>query len=158
MAETDEIIELGWKLGFSGLVSNAVYQPIVFNCYTWRFHRDVSWMLYHRKMQNCQNYIWIVLNCSKLFKLNHFKISKFGFNSFGLWGWASFLSVDWLLPALTQKMDQYQITIHHHLQPSLKLTTSSVCASRVYQNERVVYHHWFACTMGLSTVPACQMS
>ena len=24
MAETDEIIELGWKLGFSGLVFNAV--------------------------------------------------------------------------------------------------------------------------------------
>ena len=27
MAETDEIIELGWKLGFSGPVSNAGYNP-----------------------------------------------------------------------------------------------------------------------------------
>ena len=46
------------------------------------------------------------------------------------------------MPALTQKTDQqqhqHQITIHQHLQPSCKLTTSSVSVNRVFQVERAV--------------------
>ena len=82
----------------------------------------------------------LLLNCNKL--LNRFKISKFGYNSSGLWGWAGFLSVDWFIPALTQKTDQqhqHQITIHQHLQPSCKPTTSSVSVNRVFQVERAVF-------------------
>ena len=37
-----------------------------------------------------------------------------------------------------------------------KLTTSFVCAIRVFYRVREWCHHWFACAMGLSTVPACQ--
>ena len=71
------------------------FQPIVFKFYTWRFHRDVSRMLYHRKTQNCLNYIKIikiVLNCFKLFQNYNkpSKISKFGYICFGLWGWGRF--------------------------------------------------------------------
>ena len=40
----------------------------------------------------------IVKITSKLLKtVKPFKISKFGPISFGLWGWAGFLSVDWLI-------------------------------------------------------------
>ena len=59
------------------------------------------------------------------------------------------------LPALTQKRHQLHHHLHHH-QPSCKLTTSSVWAYQSLQNGRMVCHHWFACAMGLSTVPACQ--
>ena len=135
-------------------VFNAVYTLLVLKCYTWRFHRDVSWILYLGKMQNCQNYFQIVR------PLNHSKFPNLGLVLlvYGVgpvfWVWTG------LLPALTQKMDQHWITIHHHLQPSLKLTTSSVCASRVYQIERAVCSSLVCLshTMGLSTVPACQMS
>ena len=60
-------------------------------CYTWRFYWDVSWILYHRKTQNSQN-------CSKLVKM-----SKLGF-IFSLWGWASFLSVDWFTACSDSEM------------------------------------------------------
>ena len=86
---------------------------------------------------------------------NHFQlvqISKLGF-IFSLWGWASFWVWTGFLPALTQKRHQLHHHIHHH-QASCKLTTSSVCAYLSLQSERVVYHHWFACAMGQSTVPA----
>ena len=62
-------------------------------CYTWRFHWDVSWMLNHRKTQNCHtHFLSVIPKLSKFIKL--VQISKLGF-IFGLWGWASFLSVDW---------------------------------------------------------------
>ena len=149
MAETDEIYELGWELGFFWSVSNAVYTLLVLKCYTWRFHWDVSWMLYHRKIQNFK----IDLKLSKSKFVQNFQIRVY-FSVYGVgpvfWVWTG------SLPVLTQKMSSTStspyitILIHH------KPTTSSVCASRVFQSERVVYHHWFACTMGLSTVPVCQ--
>ena len=71
------------------------------------------------------------LNCSKFPNLGLFLL-VYGVGPV-FWVWTG------SLPALTQKMDQHQITIHHHLQPSLKLTTSSVCASRVFQIERAMY-------------------
>ena len=54
MAETDELIELGWKLGFFGPVSNAVstnsFQIVtyVFIVYEWKLFTDHSYFC-------CQN-------------------------------------------------------------------------------------------------------
>ena len=64
MAETDVSHEFRREHGFSSLVFVRFLTLNVLICYTWRFHWDVSWMLNHRKTQNCQNY---------------FKISKLGF-------------------------------------------------------------------------------
>ena len=64
----------------------------------WRFHRDVSWMLNHRKTQKLSK-------CSKLVQ-----ISKLGFifSLWGFWVWTG------LLPVLTQKRHHLHQHLHHH--------------------------------------------
>ena len=88
MAETDQLYEFGREPGFS----RSVFALTVLICYTWRFHQDVSWMLYHRKTNKFSKFFKIV----QIFKIvsKIVQISKLGF-IFGLWGWAGFLSVDW---------------------------------------------------------------
>ena len=108
----------------------------------------------------------LLLNCYK--PLNHFKISKFGPISFGLWGWAGFLSVDWLIACSDSENGSTSRSIKSpYSSPSSLLTTSSsVCASRVYPD-------WESCVFVISvpvpwvcllcqharwarSVPACQ--
>ena len=142
MGETDISHEFGREPGFSQVGFLQFLTLLVLICYTWRFYWDVSWMLNHRKIQNCQN---CSQNCPN-FKIRvYFQFMGLGH---GFWVWTG------LLPALTQKRHQLHHHLHHH-QPSCKLTKSSVCVChQSIQSERVVCHHWFACAMGLSTVPA----
>ena len=87
-------------------------------CYTWRFYRDVSWMLNHRKTKNCPN----------------FKIRVY---SFGLWGWASFWVWTGLWPDLTQSINFTSTP----KSPSSCKPITSVCASQSLQSDRVLNHH-----------------
>ena len=125
------------------------------NALSWKDAKLSKLHLNHFKL------LYIVLNCYNL--LYRFKISKFGSNSFGLWGWAGFFWV-WtgLLPALTQKMDQ-QLNQHRiTILITIWFTDHIIC---VCQQSLPDWERWCiiiglpACTMGLSTVPlACQMS
>ena len=90
----------------------------------------------------------IVLNCSKFVQ-----ISKLGF-IFGLWGWASFLSVDWLSACSDSEMTS---TSSPYTPSSTINWPHHLCVpAESYQIERVVCHHCFTCAMGLSPVPVCQ--
>ena len=132
MAETDEINEFGREPGFSKSVFWVVFALTVLICYTWRFYWDVSWMLYHRKTQNSQNCSKIVKIVSKLFKI--VQISKLGF-IFGLWGWASFLSVDWFIAWSDSENEINSTRSTHHIttiSSTINWPHHPVCASRVF--------------------------
>ena len=68
---------------------------------------------------------------SKLSKL--IQISKLGF-IFSLWGWASFLSVDWFTACSDSEMSS--TSSPYTPSSTIKPTTSSVCASRVFYRVR----------------------
>ena len=149
MAETDKIIELGREPGFVRSVFNAVYTLLVLKYYTWRFYWDVSWILYHRKSQNCSK---IVLNCSK------FQIGVY----FGLWGWAGFLSVDWLIACSDSENGSTSVYYIIHTSPSHhhQFTDHIIlceCQQSLPDWESCVSSLVCACH-GSVIVPACQMS
>ena len=131
---------LGWIL--------AILTLIVLICYTWSFYWDVSWMLYHRKTNKFSKFL---KNVQILKISSNFKIRVY----FWFMGLGQFLSVDWFFWLLWLRKDINIASLYTSPSSSLP-TTSSVCASQSLQFERVVCHHWFACAMGLSTVPVCQ--
>ena len=96
----------------------------------------------------------IVKITSKLFQILNQGLS------FGLWGWAGFLSVDWLIACSDSENDgstPNHYIHHHHINISLLTTSSCVSVNRVYQIERAVFRHQCACH-GSVIVPACQIT
>ena len=93
-------------------------------CYTWRFHWDVSWMFYHRKTKNCQNYYKIL----QILKISlNLQIRVY----FRLWGWASFLSMVWFTARSNSEMSSRSspytpsstINWPHHLCVAIRVLT-----------------------------------
>ena len=115
-------------------------------CYTWRSYWDISWMLNHRKTQNCS-------------KLSKFSIISPNFKIRGLFSVYGVGPVFWvwtgLLRALTAEKTSPAST---STSPSSCKLTTSVCAIRVYRlRERwsslvCLCHGSVYC----ASMPACQ--
>ena len=126
----------------------SVFALTVLICYTWRFHQDVSWMLYHRKTQNSQNCLKIVSKLSK-FVLN-FKIRVY----FQFMGLGQFSECGLVYCLLWLRNDINFITIYTI--STINWPHHPVCASRVFPDWESGVSSLVACAMGLSTVPVCQ--
>ena len=154
------IMNFGREPGFSKLVFFEWFLPWQFSYVT---HGGSTKMSAECSIIERHKIIKIVSKFSKLSKI--VQISKLGF-IFGLWGWASFLSVDWF-PACSdsEKTSITTSTLNQHTHRHHKLTTSSCVCQQSLPRLRVVCHHWlpvpWVCllcqhTSHIRSVPACQ--